>query len=79
MAVTMGMVFGGTVGLVAGGATAAGRAMAVGNGPPMVRFVGFAAEKRGESFSVERGALAKSTRNEPKGPLLALSGHRFRH
>ena len=46
MAVTMGMVFGGTVGLVAGGVTVAGRAMAVGNGPQMARFVGFAASLR---------------------------------
>jgi hypothetical protein len=44
MAVTMGMVFGDTVGLVVGGVTVAGRAMAVGNRPPMVRSVGFAAE-----------------------------------
>ena len=51
MAVIMGMVFGGTVGLVAGGVTVAGRAMAVGNGPPMARFVGFAAENRAESLS----------------------------
>jgi len=51
MAVTMGMVFGGTVGLVAGGVTVAGRAMAVGNGPQMARFVGFAAENRGENAS----------------------------
>jgi hypothetical protein len=48
MAVITGMVFGGTVGLVAGGVTVAGRAMAVGNGFPMARFVGFAAENRGE-------------------------------
>jgi hypothetical protein len=40
---------GGTVGLVAGGATVAGQAMAVGNGPPMARFVGFAAENRGDN------------------------------
>ena len=47
MAIIMDMVFGGTVGLVAGGVTVAGRAMAVGNGPPMARFVGFAVENRG--------------------------------
>lgn len=46
MAVIMRMVFGGTVGLVAGGVTVAGRATAVGNGPPMARFVGFAADLR---------------------------------
>jgi len=48
MAVIMGsMVFGGTVGLVVCGGTAgAGRAMAVGDGPPMARFVGFAADLR---------------------------------
>jgi len=50
-AVITGMVFGGTVGLVAGGVTVAGRAMAVGNGFPMARFVGFAAENRGENAS----------------------------
>ena len=65
MAVITGMVLGGTVGLVAGGVTVAGRAMAVGNGFPMARFVGFAAENRGEVLQLgplERGALAKSTR-----------------
>jgi len=55
MAVIMGTVFGGTVGLLgAGGVIVAGRGMAVGNGPPMARFAGFAAGPR------ERGALAKS-------------------
>ena len=44
MAVTMDMVFGVTVGRVIGGVTVAGRAMAVGNGSPMARFAGFAAE-----------------------------------
>ena len=56
MAVIMGMVFGGTVGLVAGGVTVAGRVMAVGNGPPMARFVGFAAENRAESLSDHAGS-----------------------
>ena len=46
MAVITDMVLGGTVGLVAGGATVAGRPIAVGNGPPMARFVGFAADLR---------------------------------
>ena len=62
MAVTMGMVFGDTVGLVVGGVTVAGRAMAVGNGPPMVRSVGFAAEPNQPEMS----------------PFLAQSRHRFR-
>jgi hypothetical protein len=45
MAVIIGMVFGGTVGLVVCGVTAgAGWAMAVGDGLPMARFVGFVAD-----------------------------------
>jgi hypothetical protein len=66
MVVFIRMVFGDTVGLVAGGVTVGGRTMAVGNGS-LARFVGFVAE----NF-----ALAKSTRNEPK-PLMALSRHEF--
>jgi hypothetical protein len=45
MAVIIRMEFGGTVGLVAGGVTAGGRTMAVGNGS-LARFVGFAASLR---------------------------------
>ena len=51
MAVIIRMVFGDTVGLVAGGVTAAGRTMAAGNGS-LARFVGFAARP------LERGASA---------------------
>ena len=73
MAVITAMVFGDTVGLVVGGVTVAGRAMAVGNGFPMARFVGFAAENRGETL-LRRAPLgtAKSRQNEPKRRLLAL-------
>ena len=47
MAVIIGMAFGGTVGLVVCGVTAGvGWAMAVGDGLPMARFVGFAADLR---------------------------------
>ena len=42
MAVIIRMVFGDTVGLVAGGVTVGGQTMAVGNGS-LARFVGFAA------------------------------------
>jgi hypothetical protein len=79
MAVIMGMVFGGTAGLVAGGVTVAGRAMAVGNGPPMARFVGFAAENRGDNGVIvgrhplkPRLDLLEKVRSE--GPLTSAIG-----
>jgi hypothetical protein len=47
MAIIIGMALGGTVGLVVCGVKAGvGWAMAVGDGLPMARFVGFAADLR---------------------------------
>jgi hypothetical protein len=64
---------------VADGVMVAGWAMAVGNGPPMARFVGFAAENRGDNGVIvgpdplkPRLDLWEKVRSE--GPLTSAIG-----
>jgi len=70
MAVIIGMVFGGTVGLVVCGVTAgAGWAMAVGDGLPMARFVGFVADLLTNVWRLKSRRTSTQLRRNTKSAL----------